>query len=236
MYLNFDKEVKNINHNVKQTKTYGEGVFAIDKSTFLSFNGFRGWRCAADSEFMGRLYSSKIKMFATKTVGFYRRKHPISLTQHPQTGLASKLRHDYVTKIKSKNEPLKSLQIDSFYELTNNYYISDKTDVFVIQKNSSEIINDILTKIGDSPINPNKERKINDTVKYDLVNQIINNKTIYTPAERVKEPIPQNKPKNRQDIIEIKKGSLTHQAIQLKKNKPNSKNQIPNVFGGKKRI
>jgi glycosyltransferase involved in cell wall biosynthesis len=107
---------------------------------------------------------------------------------------------------------------------------------FKYEKTSSEILNDILTKIGDSPINPNKERKINDTVKYDLVNQIINNKTIYTPAERVKEPISQNKPKNRQDVIEIKKGSLTHQAIQLKKNKPNSKNQIPNVFGGKKRI
>jgi hypothetical protein len=196
-------------------------------------NGFRGWRCAADSELMGRLYSNRVKMFATKSVGFYRRKHPISLTQHPQTGLASKLRHDY---IKSKKGPLKYLKTELFYEVSTNYLDNNNSEIFVQQKNSSDLVNEILVSIGDTPINPNQEKKIKDTVKYDLVNQIINNKSIYTPTENTKQPLPQNKPKNRQEISEIKKGSLVHQSRQMKKTKPNSKNSIPNVFGGRNRF
>lgn len=233
MFLNFNNKVKNINYSIKQTKTYGEGVFAIDKSTFLSFNGFRGWRCAADSELMGRLYSNRVKMFATKSVGFYRRKHPISLTQHPQTGLASKLRHDYIN---SKKETLKYLKTELFYEVPTNYLDNNNSEIFVQQKNSSDLVNEILVNIGDTPINPNQEKKIKDTVKYDLVNQIINNKSIYTPTEHTKQPLPQNKPKNRQEITEIKKGSLVHQSRQMKKTKPNSKNLTPNVFGGRNRF
>ena len=107
---------------------------------------------------------------------------------------------------------------------------------FFYEKTSSDVINEILNKIGDKPINPNNEKKISDTVKYDLINQIINNKSIYTPSEHVRQPISQNKPKNRQEVFELKKGSLLHQVSQIKKNKITAKNLTPNVFGGKKRI
>ena len=73
MYLDFNKDVKNVNKVINTTKTYGEGVFGVDKKLFLKMNGFEGWRCAADSDLMGRLYKNKVKLTHTKKIGFYRR-------------------------------------------------------------------------------------------------------------------------------------------------------------------
>ena len=41
---------------------YGEGVFGIRKTIFLGMNGFEGWKMAADSDFMGRIYKHKRKI------------------------------------------------------------------------------------------------------------------------------------------------------------------------------
>lgn len=103
----------------------------------------------------------------------------------------------------------------------------------IYDKNSSELVNDILFKTNDKPFLPNKEIKISE-VKYDLVNQILNNKNVYTPTK--KENKIQNKPTNRNDLIEIKKGGLVDTARKMKGLKPKPNNLIPNVFGGKKRI
>jgi glycosyltransferase involved in cell wall biosynthesis len=115
----------------------------------------------------------------------------------------------------------------------DNYTTNNKV---ITKKTSSDIVNDILFKIGDKPINPNQEKKSKDTVKYDLVNQIINNKSIYTPTGQNNKPVIQHKPKNRQETIELKKDSLIQQNKKLKDIRPNRNNLIPNVFGGKKRI
>ena len=73
-------------------------------------------------------------------------------------------------------------------------------------------------------------------MKYDLVNQIINNKSIYTPTGQNNKPVIQHKPKNRQETIQLKKDSLIQQNKKLKSVRPTRNNLIPNVFGGKKRI
>jgi glycosyltransferase involved in cell wall biosynthesis len=101
----------------------------------------------------------------------------------------------------------------------------------ITKKNSSNIINDILFKIG---YNPNKETKINDTIKYDLVNEIIKNKVNKTSDANDKLVL-QNKPKNRQETIELKKDSLIRQNKKLKNIRPTTNNLTPNVFGGKKK-
>lgn len=100
-YMNFttEKDVKFYNKNKFE---FGEGVFAIKKHLFLSMNGFEGWKVAADSDFMGRLYKTKIKILHTPHVLFHRRVHPNSLTVHPETGLASKLRGYYSLLSKKK--------------------------------------------------------------------------------------------------------------------------------------
>ena len=46
----------------------------------------------------------------------------------------------------------------------------------------------------------------------------------------------QNKPKNREETLQLKKNSLSHQANKLKNVRPNRTNLTPNVFGGKKRV
>lgn len=81
---------------------YGEGVFGIHKDVFLNMNGFEGWEVAADSDFMGRLYKTKTKVLHTVNILFHRRNHSNSLTIHPETGLASRLRGQYFTLSRKK--------------------------------------------------------------------------------------------------------------------------------------
>jgi len=104
-YIDF--EDKNGSRVFKEDKpTFGEGVFGIKKQMFLDFGGFEDWRVAADSDFMGRLYKSKITILHTNHILFHRRIHKNSLTINPTTGLASRLRSNYfqLSKNKTKND------------------------------------------------------------------------------------------------------------------------------------
>ena len=69
-FTNFDDNNNNI---IKGRNEYGEGVFAIKKDLFLTMNGFEPWMCAADSDFMGRLYKRKPRILHTPDSLFKRR-------------------------------------------------------------------------------------------------------------------------------------------------------------------
>lgn len=101
-YIDFE-----IIDNVKEFKNkkaqFGEGVFGIKKKLFLEMNGFEGWRVAADSDFMGRLYKKNFNILHTIPVLFNRRQHPNSLTIHPETGLSSFMRSKYFNQSKKKS-------------------------------------------------------------------------------------------------------------------------------------
>lgn len=102
-YIDF--EDKNGTRVFKDDKpTFGEGVFGIKKQMFLEFGGFEDWRVAADSDFMGRLYRSKITILHTNHVLFHRRIHKNSLTINPETGLSSRLRSNYFQLSKNKTK------------------------------------------------------------------------------------------------------------------------------------
>ena len=97
--------------SVNNQAIIGEGVFAIKKSTFLSFNGFYPWRCAADSEFRNR----NSNYFTYPTPLFLRRIHSKSLTQQKETAYNSELRLTYAALIKSQMKmPPKKLVISDF--------------------------------------------------------------------------------------------------------------------------
>jgi glycosyltransferase involved in cell wall biosynthesis len=81
---------------------YGEGVFGIIKSIFLNMNGFEGWKVAADSDFMGRIYKMGRKIHLTPTVLFHRRIHNESLTMRKDTGYSSQMRSKYASISKNK--------------------------------------------------------------------------------------------------------------------------------------
>jgi len=101
-YLNF-KDINGVRQYINEKAQFGEGVFAIKKSLFLQMNGFEGWKVAADSDFMGRLYKTNLNILHTQRVLFHRRNHDNSLTTHPDTNLSSRTRGEYHFLSRKKN-------------------------------------------------------------------------------------------------------------------------------------
>jgi hypothetical protein len=173
-------------------------------------NGFEGWRCAADSDLMNRLYKNKVKLTHTKQIGFYRRIHPNSLTQHPDTNMSSKLRGNYsrISKTKKDFGPLSNLITERFQEVsidnTNNTIIDEFK---LVKDNIKTLLTDVIK------IDP-KSRKENSKINYDLINNIQNRKDIYHPFKDEK-PKQVNKPLNRNEIFELKKGTLAEQNLRM---------------------
>jgi hypothetical protein len=209
MYLDFKDDIKNLNKYISRTNTYGEGVFGINKNRFLQMNGFEGWRCAADSDLMSRLYKNNVKLTHTKTFGFYRRVHNNSLTQHPETNLTSQLRHEYskISKSKKTYKPLEKLITHPFV-LINNLTNNDNTmlsQTIEVNKTSKEIMMDSLSKTK-----PFNVQRTNNQPNYDVINNLLNRQDIYHPLKNDK-PVKENIPVNRNDLFEIKRGTLAEQ-------------------------
>ena len=101
-----------------QTKKHvGEGVFSIRKDIFDYMNGFEPWMCAADSDFMARLYGLKQYRFKfTNKINFYRRIHKNGLTSRPDTGMGSKLRAHYGTLARQRNSigPIQNMVVEPY--------------------------------------------------------------------------------------------------------------------------
>lgn len=203
MYLDFQVNSNTIDKQIKLSKTYGEGVFAIKKSIFLNLNGFEGWRCAADSDLMNRLYKNKVKLTHTKTIGFYRRVHGDSLTQHPSTNYFSTIRAKYhsISKRKKYHGPLEKLTTSPFKLIESLVLDSSNTEEFVSNKNK---INSIKEKL-----NFNTQKETNN-LDYNTINNLNNNPRSYNPSKHIK-PVRENIPVNRNELFEIKRGTLAEQ-------------------------
>jgi glycosyltransferase involved in cell wall biosynthesis len=220
MYLDF-KDGQKIT-SVTKTNKYGEGVFAIKKSLFLQMNGFEPWRCAADSDFMGRLYKNNKKFVFTSDVVFFRRVHSNSLTQNPETSSWSKLRAQYYKISKSKKTfgPLPTLVTETFERVFVESIFNKELPIFQIKNEKN---NDALNKIE---LNPNKSKPVN----YDAINQVVEKRGVYIPTSNPK-PVRENKPNDRNKLQELKKNGENRQAIEkLFKSKPNRRNGLPNIF------
>lgn len=74
---------------------HAHGVFCIDKELFFDFNGFFGWRCGADTEFLERYTANGFKSHFIETPLFYRRYHDGNLTRNAETGVKSEIRKKY---------------------------------------------------------------------------------------------------------------------------------------------
>jgi len=115
-YLNFNDD-NGERTFVEEKSQFGEGVFGIKKELFLNLNGFEGWKVAADSDFMGRLYSIGTKVHLTNKVLFHRRLHSQSLTIRPDTGYVSQLRARYYKLSKQKNnKPINDELVTGIYK------------------------------------------------------------------------------------------------------------------------
>ena len=166
----------------------------------MKFNGFEGWRCAADSDLMGRLYKNKVKLTHTKRIGFYRRIHSDSLTQRPETNFFSTLRAKYasISKNKKYHGPLEKLIVEPFNLINNLSSEYESNDVFVTKEEKMKSIKESL--------NFDIQKETNQ-IDYDSVNFLNNNSRTYNPSKNIK-PIRENIPVNRNELFELKKGTL----------------------------
>ena len=194
-YLDF--EIKNNNKVFKNKKnTFGEGVFGIKKQLFLSINGFEGWRVAADSDLMGRLYEMNLKILHTNDVLFHRRLHENSLTIHPETNRSSKMRAKYY--FISKNKPKGSVKLDEFktskYELVDasnkdfykNPEIVDEEEMTEYEK--KKLKHESLITIFSNDIKTFKE-KTKKTINYDVINlnyKLVNHPNLSSALKKAK--------------------------------------------------
>lgn len=218
-------------NEIKDGKTFdkpnfGEGVFAIKKSLFLSMNGFEPWKVAADSDFMGRIYKKRPKIYHTKNIAFYRRLHSQSLTKRSDTGMSSQLRASYVKISKNKKgdgNPDKLHTRDFVIVDVNTIVVDKKNNEYYNHRKSQldKVLNSVPRKVVDKQITKK------DPVTSDRLETLFQNK-----PELVR-TIKTNKPQDRQELIN-KKNNTNNTIKELFPSKPNrreGKNFIN--FGGK---
>lgn len=201
----------------KNNVNYGEGVFAINKQLFLSMNGFEPWRVAADSDFMGRLYSRRLRIYHIPEVSFYYRQHSTSLTKRSDTGMSSQLRAGYhkLSKNKKGSENPEVLHIANFTQIT--------IDTYEIPK-EFDYNNIIRREKLDSVLNPTPRKTIEKPQKKQFseptttrLDELFKNTS--NPARIIKT----NKPQNRQELIDLKNNITKKTMNELFPKKPNYK-------------
>jgi glycosyltransferase involved in cell wall biosynthesis len=216
--------IDNVNNHKKITY-YGEGVFSIKKEVFMSMNGFEPWRCEADSNFSNRVYKNGLSLGFTKNNCFFRRLHSNSLTQSPETGYDSKIRKDYrILSFKSNGElKLPNLVTENFTEIKVETIVNNNIskDIEIIHSKS-----DLIKKSIKESLNKRKE------INYNKVNSIINTEPVKQDVRIVSE----KKPIDREKLIEIKKDSIRKTIEKVIPSRPNRRNNLPNIFSGKKNL
>ena len=184
-YINFTNPSE-ITKN--KSKAFEGGVFAIRKEIFNNLNGFEPWMCEGDSEFILRLVKNRYKIKISNKIDFYRRIHSNGLTSRKDTGLNSKLRHDY----------------RKIYINKQNYGALPKkvTEKFLVLKEGSYNTKEIVkTETKTKSVNPlgglfsRPQVEETKTIDYGKVNDIQKNRNVQRP-ERITETTPENKNSN----------------------------------------
>lgn len=123
----------------KPQSMFADGVFMIKKDTFMKFGGYRGWRCAADSEFRGRTQNF-VTVYKHNELLFDRRVHEASLTRNEDTGLKSDYRKPLMefARAELKNPPTDIK--DAVIEMETNSYREVKLR-YVKKKQQDEYMN-----------------------------------------------------------------------------------------------
>jgi hypothetical protein len=222
MYYDFINQETPKLLNVK-TNYFGYGVFGIKKNIFLNLNGFEGWRCEADNDFLNRISKNNVNISLGKSISFLRRLHSEGLTSHPNTNYHSKLRQTYreLSKTIRSNNACEKLITEPFKEISYNYY--------VMEIKSYDDKNTLKKSLIDSI--KNTKKKVTTEVDY---NQI--NKVILPPIKEEKITSKENLPKNRNELFEKKKNSNLEQLKKLISIKPSRRSDTPNIFASRKKI
>jgi glycosyltransferase involved in cell wall biosynthesis len=219
---------KEIRDNKTSDKTnFHEGAIGINKNIFLSMNGFEPWMCAADSDFLGRLYKRKPRIYHTKNLSMYYRRHNTSLTLKKETGMASPLRATYAKTSKNKKG---NGNPDKLH--TRDFVIVD-INTIVIDTRNNEYYNNRKSKL-DKVLNPAPRKVVTQPIK--KKDPVINDRTdlLYTNPKPLARTIKPNKPDNRQELINLKNNTNKSVNKQLFSTKPERRTGINHItIGGK---
>ena len=204
-YVNFT----NRNYMFQKTKKkldFAEGVFGVKRSLFLEMNGFEPWMCAADSDFWGRIYKRKPKIFFTNNVLMYRRLHDEQLTRRQDTGMRSALRAKYwnISKSKTGDGNPSKLSTRKFKEIEKQETASYLTEEF--KKNQKKtvltqgiakiLLNNSITKKENKPL----KEKYNE-IDYDVINNLKSKKFKPTQDTEYQNVLIEN----RQELFNLKR-------------------------------
>ena len=222
---------KEIRDNKTSDKTnFHEGAIGINKNIFLSMNGFEPWMCAADSDFLGRLYKRKPRIYHTKNLSMYYRRHNTSLTLKKETGMTSPLRATYAKTSKNKKGDGNPDKLH-----TRDFVLVDVNTLVVDTKNH-EYYNNRKT-ILDKVLNPTPRKVVNQPIK--KKDPVINDRTdlLYTNPKPLVRTIKPNKPDNRQELINLKNNTNKLVNKQLFSTKPERRTGINHItIGGKSKM
>jgi glycosyltransferase involved in cell wall biosynthesis len=222
---------KEIRDNRTSDKTnFHEGAIGINKTLFLSMNGFEPWMCAADSDFLGRIYKRKPRIYHTKNLSMYYRRHNTSLTLKKETGMASPLRATYAKTSKNKKGDGNPNKL-----YTRDFVIVDVNTIVVDTKNH-EYYNHRKSQL-DKVLNPVPRKVVGQQTK--KKDPVINDRTdlLYTNPKPLVRTIKPNKPDNRQDLINLKNNTNKSVHKQLFNTKPERRTGInPITIGGKSKM
>ena len=213
-FTNFDDNNNNI---IKGRNEYGEGVFAIKKDLFLTMNGFEPWMCAADSDFMGRLYKRKPRILHTPDSLFKRRIHDKGLTSRQDTGLRSVLRAQYakISKNKTGNGNPSILNTRKYNHIDNISYFLDY-DVYLHNKllaKKQEVNHNLSILLNKEPRKVVHKTETPEKIKKDIdgsaLSGLLNKKMIQLPPSKIqnnpqpKTPQPQNPNSNKETLQKL---------------------------------
>jgi glycosyltransferase involved in cell wall biosynthesis len=215
----------NVN-NIKGKSMFAEGVFFIKKSLFLSMNGFEPWMCAADSDFMARLYKKKLKIHFTNEILFYRRIHETNLTKRGDTGLGSKLRASYwnISKNKTGDGNPQTFSISeftpmvSYKPIVHKIYVESEEELQErhIKELRKNVLNNINNRKNNKLTPPEKVEKKVLSINYEKVNNLLKNIVIPKPIPKVIQV--NNTPKNtisNKEMIKLNFPSKKNRRIDL---------------------
>ena len=79
-----------------------------------------------------------------------------------------------------------------------------------------------------------KNKKPETSVDYGKINEIISKKGVYNVNSSIK-PVRQNTPKDRNELMNLKKGNVTEQMNKMFPGKPNRRGDASNIFGNTKK-
>ena len=213
---NFDNET---NKPILNLNTHGEGDFAIKKDLFISMNGFEPWMCAADSDFMGRLYKRNPAMIGSPSPLFSRRIHDNSLTTRKETGMRSVMRHQYVkiSKNKKGNGNPNILHTRDFILIDDISFFSDFDNFLqsemMLKKNNAQLsVLSVLTKAPRKVIDKMlPKEKTTIEVDYGAISHLLNKPHPMIPKPKVNNQLPQNK---LQPIPQTQKSNSNKETLQ----------------------